>query len=149
MRSLVKGAVEDSYFEGLREGGISPDEMDEEDAQNIVQLDLTQQDYIVAFAKAVRDAAKEGTAEAKNAVLARIDLWAASIAAAGRAGLNSAKANEMVTWHLGRTEEHCMTCNQLNGQSHRRKWFVSKNYLPRTPGAALECGGFNCLCALE
>ncbi len=148
MRHLVKQAVEDAYFEGLKEGGISPDEMDEEDAQNIVQLNLTQQDYITAFVRSIREARDDRAAQ-RDILDNRIDLWTASIAAAGQAGLNSAKANEMVVWRLGATEEHCSTCNQLNGQSHRRKWFVSKNYLPRTPGAALECGGFKCQCTLE
>lgn len=149
MRALVKTAVEDAYFSGLQEGGVSPDEMDAEDAQNIVQLDLTQQDYVKPFSDDVRKAARLGTAEAKNAIIGRIDLWAASIAAAGQAGLNSAKANEMVVWRLGETEEHCRTCAQLDGQRHRRKWFVDKNYLPRTPGAAMDCGGWRCLCTLE
>lgn len=149
MRALVKQAVEDAYFSGLQEGGVAPDEMDETDAQNIVQLNLTQQDYVKAFSDDVRTAAKVGTAEAKNAILRRIELWTASIAAAGQAGLNSAKANEVVTWHLGATEEHCTTCNKLDGQKHRRKWFVDKNYLPRTPGAAMDCGGWRCLCTLE
>lgn len=149
MRSLVKNAVENAYFEGLAEGGISPDEMDEEDAQNIVQLDLTQQSFIPAFSADVRKAARDGTTEAKNAIIGRIDLWTASIAAAGQAGLNSAKRNEMVTWHLGATEEHCSTCANLDGQAHRRKWFDSKNYIPRKPGAAMDCGGWRCLCTLE
>lgn len=147
-RRLVKTAVEDAYFEGLKEGGVSPDEMDIEDAQNIDQLNLTQQEYVTAFVRAIRDAKGDRAAQ-RDILDNRIDLWTASIAAAGQAGLNSAKRNEMVTWHLGATEEHCSTCNQLDGQAHRRKWFDSRNYIPRKPGAAMDCGGWRCLCTLE
>lgn len=147
MRSLIHQYVEDAYFEGLKAGDVSADEMTSEDAATIDELDSNQQDYIRDFAKAVKDA--NGDKQAQRDILNRIDLWTASIEAAGMQGLASAKSNEMVTWHLGTTEEHCKTCNQLNGQRHRRKWFADKNYFPRTPGAALECGGFNCMCTLE
>lgn len=147
-RRLIKNAVEDAYFEGLKEGGVSPDEMDVEDAQNIDQLNLVQQGYITAFVRAIRDAKGDRAAQ-RDILDNRIDLWTASIAAAGQAGLASAKRNEMVTWHLGATEEHCSTCAQLDGQAHRRKWFSSRNYFPRKPGAAMDCGGWRCLCTLE
>lgn len=144
MRALVKTAVEDSYFEGLAQGGVTPDQMDEEDALNVIQLNLTQQDYVKAFSDDVRKAAKVGTAEAKNAILRRIDLWAASIAAAGQAGLNSAKANELVVFDGDDGDESCQDCQRYKREAHRRKWFVQRNLLPATPGSALQCGGWRC-----
>lgn len=149
MRSLVKNAVENAYFEGLQEGGISPDEMDEEDALNIVQLDLTQQSFIPAFSADVRKAARDGTTEAKNAIIGRIDLWTASIAAAGMAGLNSAKRNEMVVFAGDDGEESCADCQRYKHEAHRRKYFASRNLLPATPGSALACGGWRCQHYLE
>lgn len=144
MRALVKQAVEDSYFEGLHEGGIEPAEMDEEDALNIVQLNEAQQDFIPPFAADVRKAAQDGTAESKNAILRRIELWTASIAAAGQAGLNSAKRNEMVIFDGDDGDESCPDCQRYKHEAHRRKWFVQRNLLPATPGSALACGGWRC-----
>lgn len=143
VRQLVKQAIEDAYFEGLKEGGISPDEMDEEDAQNIVQLNLTQQDYITAFVRAIREARNDRTAQ-RDILDNRIDLWTASIAAAGQAGLNSAKANEMVIFDGPDGEESCADCQRYKHEAHRRKWFAGKNLLPATPGSALQCGGWMC-----
>jgi hypothetical protein len=147
-RAAVRGAVEDAYIEGLIEGGIPADEMTDDDARAIADLVAEQAQYVTDFVRAIRDAKGDRAAQ-RDILDNRINLWTASIEAAGAAGLASAKANEMVTWRLGATEEHCATCNQLNGQSHRRKWFASRNYYPQKPGAALDCGGYNCLCTLD
>lgn len=148
VRRLVKQSVEDAYIEGLKEGGVSADEISADDGMMIIELNQQQQDYVTDFVRAVR-AAKGDRAAQRDLLDNRIDLWTRSVEAAGAAGLASAKANEMVTWKLGSTEEHCKTCNRLNGQRHRRQWFASRNYFPRTPGADLECGGFNCRCTLD
>ena len=148
VRATVKQAVEDAYIEGLVEGGVTIDEMDAEDALSIVELNTAQQDHVTDFCRAVR-AAKDDKAAQRDILDNRVNLWTASIEAAGAAGLASARKNEMVTWHLGPTEEHCSTCASLNGKSHRRKWFASRDYFPRKPGAAMECGGYKCQCTLE
>lgn len=147
VRRTVKDAVADAYIEGLAEGGIPADEMSDDDALMIVELSYQQLDYVTDFVRAIRDA-KDDKALQRDILDNRIDLWIRSIEAAGAQGLASAKSNEMVTWHYGDTE-HCETCLRLNGQRHRRKWFASRNYFPRTPGAALECGGYRCMCSLE
>lgn len=56
--------------------------------------------------------------------------------------------NRMVTWQLGATEKHCKDCAKLDGQSHKISWFMDRNYIPHTPGASMECGGYNCDCRL-
>lgn len=147
-RRLVKNAVEDAYFEGLKEGGVSPDEMDVEDAQNIDQLNLVQQGYVTAFVRAIRDAKGDRAAQ-RDILDNRIDLWTASIAAAGQAGLNSAKRNEMVVFAGPDGEESCIDCQRYKHEPHRRKWFVSRNLLPATPASALQCGGWRCAHYLE
>lgn len=148
IKEIVSQGVTDAYYEGLKEGGVDPQDFTEEDAAAVDQLVYAQLESVDGFVQAVRDA--KGDSEAEGAVLARVDLWTASIAVAGTLGLNAAKANEMVTWRLGRTEKHCRTCQWLNGQRHRRKWFTDKGYIPRQPGSEmLACGGWRCDCSLE
>lgn len=143
MRRLVKQAVEDAYFEGLAEGGVEPEEMDEEDAANIDQLALAQKEYITDFVRAVREA-KNDRALQRDILDNRIEMWTASITAAGVAGLNNAKRNEMVIFEGDDGDESCADCQRYKREPHRRKWFAGKNLLPATPGSALECGGFRC-----
>jgi hypothetical protein len=56
--------------------------------------------------------------------------------------------NQMVTWHLGATEKHCDTCSKLSGKKHRISYLIDNNYIPRKPGAGMECNGFNCDCRI-
>jgi hypothetical protein len=65
----------------------------------------------------------------------------------GEAKLRAMK-NQMVTWHLGATEQHCTTCSKLAGKKHRISYLIENNYIPRKPGAGMECNGFNCDCKI-
>ena len=77
----------------------------------------------------------------------RADGYAASAGGVYNEGKLFAAKNKLLTWVYGETE-HCETCEKLNGQRHRASWFVSRNYIPRQPGAAMECGGYRCMCSL-
>lgn len=147
MRRLVKQGVEDAYFAGLAEGGVSADEASADDALMVVELNTQQQDHITDFVRAIR-AAKDDKAAQRDILNNRVNLWTASIEAAGMQGLASAKANAMGEWVYGDTD-HCDTCAGLNGKRHRLKWFTSHGYIPREPGSrTLDCHGFRCQCRI-
>lgn len=78
----------------------------------------------------------------------RADGYVSSCQAVYNAGLMFASKNTMGTWNLGQTEEHCPTCNKLNGQRHKLSWYLSRDYIPGKPGAAMDCGGYNCGCSI-
>lgn len=65
----------------------------------------------------------------------------------GEAKLRAMK-NQMVTWHLGATEKHCDTCVKLAGKKHKISYLIANNYIPRKPGAGMDCNGFNCDCRI-
>lgn len=81
-------------------------------------------------------------------ITARADGYTATLMAIYNAGVLMAKGGKMLTWQLGKTKEHCTTCSELNGQTHRASWYVSRNYIPQMPGADMECGGYRCMCKL-
>lgn len=55
----------------------------------------------------------------------------------------------LLTWNLGATEKHCDTCLKLSkGKPHKAAWYISRNYIPRQPGASMDCGGYHCDCSL-
>jgi hypothetical protein len=56
--------------------------------------------------------------------------------------------NQMLEWVLGATEVHCDTCAELSGQKHKATWYLSHDYIPRKPGASMDCNGYNCDCSL-
>ena len=147
LRALIEYHVSAAYFEGLKEGGLTEQDFDADMSQRADDLVFEQFAHVDGFVQAIDDAYTDKGA--RDGVLSRAELWCNSVAAAGLAGLNDAKAAEIVTWKLGKTEEHCETCAWLDGQRHRRKWFTDKGYIPRQPGSqTLECGGWRCDCEL-
>ncbi|MCP4263652.1 MAG: hypothetical protein GY774_40015 [Planctomycetes bacterium] len=82
-------------------------------------------------------------------VTARADGYTSSVRAVYNAASMFAMKGKLLTWHLGETEEHCPTCEEvLNGTRHRASWYIARNYIPRQPGAGMDCGGYNCDCKL-
>ncbi len=78
----------------------------------------------------------------------RADNYTRTISSIYNAAVMWAKGNQMLTWQLGATEQHCRTCSKLDGSSHRASWYIGHDYIPRKPGAAMDCGGYNCDCSL-
>lgn len=147
LRALIEYHVSAAYFEGLKEGGVSPADFDADMSAEADNLVFAQFEYVDGFINAITDARADKSK--RDSVNARADLWCNSVAAAGAAGLNAARKAEIVIWRLGATEEHCETCAWLNGQRHRRRWFTERGYIPRQPGSeTLECGGWRCDCEL-
>lgn len=81
-------------------------------------------------------------------ITARADAYISSVAGVYNAARMYAKKAQPLTWHLGKTEAHCDTCASLEGGSHRASWYISRNYIPRQAGAAMDCGGYRCDCYL-
>lgn len=79
---------------------------------------------------------------------ARADGYTRTLSSIYTQGAALVKDNVMVTWHLGATEKHCKTCAKLDGQRHKIKWFIDRGYIPKQPGASMDCGGYNCDCTL-
>jgi hypothetical protein len=132
-----------AYVDG---GGSLP--MDEDTAAWARgQLDA-QLGFVDELFEHLREVRKSGSFDAGSIASARADGYASALDGfANEARLRGSK-NMMVTWHLGATEKHCKTCAGLDGKRHKISWFVDRNYIPRKPGADLECGGWNCDCSL-
>lgn len=147
-REMIRRLGPSAYIEGLREGGIPQEEMDAQDKTAIREWMTEQLTHVNQFAA---DAvAARGDDGKRSAILARVELWVNSMQAIGGMGLMSAKKNQLGTWFLGGTIEHCRTCAGLHGKRHRLSWFSSRGLIPRQPGSAtLECKGYLCQCFIS
>jgi hypothetical protein len=105
--------------------------------------------YIEQVFVQAKELKKDPAADSFAWATERADGYTQSVASVYNAGLLLAKKNQMLWWRLGKTEQHCQSCLQLNGQSHRAFWYIAHDYIPRKPGAAMECKGYYCDCHLE
>lgn len=147
-RALLRQLGPQSYLEGMREGGVPPEEADESDRATISKWVQDQIGFEKSFAADV--VAARGDDGKRAAILARVGLWVAAMSALGAQGIASAKGNQMGRFNLGPTKEHCRTCAGLHGKRHRLSWFQSRNLLPRQMGNEnFVCKGYRCECNIK
>jgi hypothetical protein len=136
-------AADAAYVEG---GGSLPLD-DDTAAWARGQLDA-QLGFVDGLFESLRELRKEGDVNPAAEALGRANGYAGGLDGFYNEATLRGSKNKMVTWHLGATEKHCKTCASLSGQSHKISWFVDRDYIPRKPGASMECNGYNCDCTL-
>lgn len=103
--------------------------------------------YISMLFEQIKELRKDEDVNPLEWVSMKADSYVAACREAYNAGKMFADKLQMLTWVYG-DADHCATCEKLNGQRHRASWFLSRNYIPRKPGASLDCGGYRCKCSL-
>lgn len=132
-----------AYVEG---GGELP--LDEDTAAWAREQLNMQLGYVDGLFDDLKELRKSGGYDAGTTANARADGYANALDGFANEARMRGSRNIMLTWHLGATEKHCKDCAKLDGQSHRISWYIDHGYIPRKPGAAMECGGWNCDCSL-
>lgn len=139
LRGLIAKYGRRAFEDGLLEGGVK-EAPDADDRATIANLTAEQSAYVTNFSAKVFS--EGGISDALAAT--KPAMWFnKSIQPFNDAGLMSADKNGMYEWVYGDTE-HCTDCRRLNGQRHRLKNWVKKNWLPQS--SRLECKGFRCKC---
>jgi hypothetical protein len=139
LRALLRQHGYFAFQDGLEDGGVKDGVLDDEDEAEFARILASQNTYVNNFAK---DAAALSDAQAA----VKPEMWWKSVELFYDAGRRSADRNGMYEWVLGATEEHCADCTRLNGQIHRMKDWVRKQWTPKSD--RLECGGYFCDCRL-
>lgn len=142
LRSLLKRYGLLAFKDGMRQGGVSVNELDPEDQEFYQEAFLYQAGYIPSFADEVF-----GKGVTPAAIDTRARMWGKSLQKFVDRGRVSADGNGMYEWVFGKTEVHCDDCLRLNGQVHRMKHWWNSGWTPRT--SKLACGGWLCDCGLK
>lgn len=146
-RNMVEAfasAVENGVLDG---GGELPLE-DEEDAllTNAQSAELGNIDSLFDTLKTLRDA---GTADPTAEAQARADGYASTLVGLYNQAKLMGMGNKMLTFAGSDGEHSCETCQWLQGQRHRAKWWVANDYVP-PKGSGLICApGGKCLHELQ
>lgn len=141
MRELMRDYGLQAYKDGMMQGGVFVDELDDEDDTDYKNVFVDQAQYIGGFS----DDLYVKKAITLNNLDMRVNMWGKSLEAFVDSGRVTANANGMYEWKYGMAE-HCKDCLRLNGQIHRMKSWYASGWLPRA--STLDCHGFNCKCEL-
>jgi hypothetical protein len=142
MRNLLKDYGLLAYKDGMQQGGVFVDELDDEDNNDYQRVFVDQSGYIGSFS----DDIYVRKAVTLNNLDTRVAMWGKSLQAFVDSGQVAASANGMYRWETDPLKESCVTCLRMNGQVHRMKAFYANNILPKS--SALACRGFLCGCKL-
>jgi len=157
-KRFIRELAPQSFAEGLREGGVDPAMIDDDDLDTIKEWTNSQLSFVNNFSGDVVAAAQNQ--DARDAIVRRIGMWVDSMRNLGEQGILSAKRNAMGTWRLNAhhvTLNHCESdsekgtigCAELDGKRHRLKWFTSRGYIPRAKDGKITCApGGECGCAI-
>jgi hypothetical protein len=150
-RNQAKRAVADAFLDSFElgytgSGGELP--MEEELLAWLDARINTEWGFVAQLFEQARELRKDEEIDTFAWISEKADGYTRGLQGLFNAGGMFAKKNQVLTWHLGNTEKHCGTCADLNGKSHKATWYLARNYIPRQPGAAMECGGYHCDCSL-
>lgn len=142
-RNMVEAfasAVENGVIDG---GGELPLEGDEDALLTNAQgAELGNIDSLFDELKTKRDA---GTVDPSDEAQARADGYTSTLVGLYNQARLMAMGNKMVTFEGTDGAHPCDTCQWLQGQRHRAKWFVDNGYVP-PKGENLDCAaGGHCL----
>ena len=148
-RKAVVNNFPPSFYSGYADGG--GEETENDDERWLTARINTEQGFIDDLFSSLRDKRKEGMTkdEADAEASTRAEGFRNTLNGIYSEGKLRGADNRMLTWALGETEEHCDTCETLDGQRHKARWWREHGYKPREPGSTtLDCRGYHCDCSL-
>ena len=144
---LIRQQLTRAWREGMREVGINPDEITEEELARLEGIIKNEEDHVLDFAQGILDARNNDSPVSQ--FISRASTWANRYNEVRNIAKVMAAANKKFEWILGPTEEHCPSCSKLNGFVKRGSFWDSADIRPQNPpNAKLSCGGWNCQCEL-
>ena len=136
-RALLRRHGQRAYLDGLADGGVEQDSLDESDLDIFSGWLVEQSGYVTDFADALFDDATV-TPESKASVW-----FNRSIMPIYGEGVKQADLNGLYELVGDDGEESCKDCQRLKGQVHRLRGWDARGWWP-FPNENTECGGFNC-----
>lgn len=147
MVGTIDRSLRRAWFEGAAQCGIQPGELTLAEMDAMRDLINSQFGYLVSYSDDI--VAGQRGFGLLSTQYARADLWINRYnQAVGRARQMACGDKKMI-WRLGVREQHCGTCNVLDGKVKRNSVWLDAGLEPQNaPNPLLECEGWNCGCSL-
>jgi len=147
--AAIDNQLRRAWNEGARAVGVEPEDMTEDDRNEIKAIIDSEYEHILDLGSAIEGARDLSLDEFRQSFRNRIDLWVSRYTDV----INRAKvyfgSKTRLEWTLGETEQHCETCAALNGiVAYAQEWEQAGVHPQSPPNNVLECGGWQCDCSL-
>ena len=148
MIKVIESQLRKAWYAGMREVGLTPEDMTAEYEAELQEIMLSEFDYVPGLAQSIRDARDNDLPI--DPFKARVELWVHRFTdVTNRAKLFCSKDGVRFKWVYGDTD-HCTECEQLNGLvATAQEWQTSGIRPQSPPNPLLTCQGWNCGCSLE
>lgn len=131
-----------AYIDGLNDGGVEGDELDEDDTRLIADYNVWDSVYVTDLVDEMySEAGMSGTPET------RAPKWVSTLNRYYYGGIESADRNGMYEFTGDDGKENCSTCASLKGVKHRMKWWVDHELRPGIDHDNFECGSWPGSCS--
>lgn len=149
----IDAQLRKAWNEGARELGVDPRDFSEADQEMIEGIINSEYDHVLGLAQAIvdfRNDPENGGEEFNKRFRSRIDLWVNRYTETVNRAKMHFGGKQRYEWKLGQTEEHCETCQALNGIIAFADEWVQYGIKPQSPpNPILECQGWRCDCTLQ
>jgi hypothetical protein len=151
-RNEFKRAMSDAFVNAFEAGWVDGGQelpLDDEALEWLAARQSEEFGFIDSLFQEAKELRREEEFDYFSWITARADRYTSTVLSVYNSAVMLAGKKVMGTWRLGNTEKHCKDCLKLDGQRHKLSWFLGRGYVPRKPGSATECGGYNCDCSIE
>lgn len=148
MANVISGQLTQAYRQAWEDEGMTEYFAPEYLATSLETMILNQYDYVDQFYRDIVDARVDATSI--DPLLIRASMWANRWNEAYNEAVRliTVENGGKLIWEYGEAE-HCETCRSLNGiVAFAKEWDTLGVKPQNAPNNQLECGGWNCQCAL-
>ena len=143
---LIEEQFNRAWREGLRELGLTPEDMTSAEVSRLNELIYEEEGYVLDFAAEILRARENG--DPVSPFTSRAQTWANRYNSIVNEAKTMAGKDQKLEWVLG-VAEHCSSCIKLSGIVKRASVWHNAGIRPQNaPNPMLECGGYNCKCQL-
>lgn len=143
----IRTYLTQSFLQGFAACGFSPSEVSGTELQELQDIINNEMFYVVRLGNSI--VALRDAGHLLSDLYPRLEVWANRYVDVYNRAQVMACGDQKLIWVLGETE-HCKSCLKLEGKVKRASFWAEHNVHPQSPpNGNLECGGWNCGCALE
>jgi len=144
MEQTLSEGITGGWEAGVKEVGIEPDEISDEEYAACGEFIAEQVAYLPPVWEWI--GTQVGNETARQSVLSRAEVWFNLWNAAATKGKLMAGQDVKMRWTRGPTEKSCPDCLKLDGKVFRARTWQKYDIMPQSD--RLSCSGFRCLCSL-